>query len=56
MDGVYEYKIKVRDPDEMIPWIRSFGERAKVISSEGRNTRETIANDWKKAVMNYESI
>ena len=55
-DGIYEYKIKVRDPDEMIPWIRSFGERAKVISSEGRNTLETIANDWKKAVKNYESI
>lgn len=54
--GIYEYRIKVRDPDEMIPWIRSFGERAKVISSEGRNTLETIANDWKKAVKNYESI
>lgn len=56
MDGVYEYKIKLRDPDEMIPWIRSFGERAKVISSKDKNTRKIIANDWKKAVMNYESI
>ena len=26
-EGLYEYRIKLRDPDEMIPWIRSFGER-----------------------------
>lgn len=56
MDGVYEYRIRLRDPNEMIPWIRSFGERAKVISSVGAATGETIANDWKKAVENYEAI
>lgn len=55
-DGVYEYRILIRDPNEMIPWIRSFGERAKVLSSEGKDTIEKIANDWKKAVKNYESI
>lgn len=55
-EGLYEYKIRLRDPNEMLPWIRSFGERAKVISSEGNNTIDTIANDWKRAVEKYESI
>ncbi|WP_312072179.1 WYL domain-containing protein [Anaerotignum propionicum] len=55
-NGVFEYRIKLGDPNEMIPWIRSFGERARVLHSDGKNTIETIASDWKKAVKNYESI
>ena len=55
-DGVYEYRIKLRDPNEMIPWIRSFGERAKVLLSEECNLDEIIAEDWKKAVEKYETI
>ncbi|SHK77523.1 Predicted DNA-binding transcriptional regulator YafY, contains an HTH and WYL domains [Anaerocolumna jejuensis DSM 15929] len=55
-DGNYEYRLKLRDPNEMIPWIRSFGERAKVLSSGDRHTEEIIAQDWKKAVRNYESL
>lgn len=54
--GLFEYRIRLRDPNEMIPWIRSFGERAKVISCEGKNVIDTIANDWKRAVEKYESI
>lgn len=54
--GVYEYRLRVRDPDEMIPWIRSFGERAKVLSSGSRQTELKIAQDWKKAVEKYESL
>ena len=55
-EGIYEYRLMVRDPNEMIPWIRSFGERAKVISSDGKNTENIISEDWKKAVRNYESL
>ena len=54
-EGLYEYRIKLRDPDEMIPWIRSFGERAKVISSE-KKTEEKIAEEWKKALAKYDSL
>lgn len=55
-DGIYEYRLKVRDPDEMIPWIRSFGERAKVISSGIKQTERKLAEDWKKAIEKYESL
>lgn len=55
-DGCYEYRIMVRDPKEMIPWIRSFGERAKVVFSGTSNIEETIQQDWKKALDKYEAI
>lgn len=55
-EGLYEYRIKLRDPDEMIPWIRSFGERAKVISSGQKKTEEKVAEEWKKALVKYESL
>ncbi len=55
-EGIYEYRLKLRDPDEMIPWIRSFGERAKVISSGQKKTEEKLAEDWKKALMKYDSL
>lgn len=55
-EGVYEYRLMVRDPGEMIPWIRSFGERAKVISSGDFNIESAIAMDWEKAVKKYESV
>lgn len=40
----------------MIPWIRSFGERAKVISSGTALTEKTIAEDWERAAKKYESL
>ncbi len=55
-DNEYEYKNMVSDPNEMIPWIRSFGERARVISSGMVKTEQIIAEDWEKAVKKYESI
>lgn len=55
-DGVYVYKNIINDPNEMIPWIRSFGERAKVISSGSANTEKTIEADWERAVEKYESL
>ena len=54
--GVYEYRISLRDPKEIIPWIRSFGERAQVISSGDFEIEKTIEADWKKAVNKYESL
>lgn len=55
-DGTYEYKLKIGDPDEMIPWIRSFGQRAKVISSGERKTEEKLKDDWKRALEKYDSL
>ncbi len=54
--GVYEYRISLRDPKEIIPWIRSFGERAQVISSGDFEIEKTIEADWGKAVNKYESL
>lgn len=54
--NVYEYRLTVRDPNEMIPWIRSFGERAKVISSGESHTELLISEDWKRALEKYDSI
>ena len=54
--GLYEYRLKIRDPDEMIPWIRSFGERAKVVSSGQKKTEYKLAEDWRKALMKYDSL
>lgn len=54
--GRYLYRIMVRDPIEMIPWIRSFGERAQVIASGEYRIEERIAEDWRKAVKKYEAI
>lgn len=53
---IFEFRLQVEDPDEMIPWIRSFGERARVISSGSRETEKKIAEDWKKALEKYESL
>ena len=55
-DGVYEYSITLRDPKEIIPWIRSFGERAKVISSGVCDIETTIKADWEKAANKYEAL
>ena len=52
-DGYYEYEIEVRDPLEMIPWIRSFGEHMKVVEDDGTLLKEKLANDWKKAIEKY---
>ena len=54
--NIYSYEVEVRDPMEMIPWIRSFGERAKVIESGDFKIEERIHHDWKKAVSKYETF
>ena len=55
-DGVYRYSICVRDPLEMTPWIRSFGEHMRVIDDNGTGLAERISEDWKKAVKKYEAL
>ena len=56
LDGIYEYRIVLRDPKEIIPWVRSFGERAKVVSSGSFEIEKTIAADWEKAANKYEAL
>ena len=55
-DGVYEYAIEVRDPLEMIPWIRSFGEHMRVVDDDGTLLKEKMALDWKRAIEKYEAL
>ena len=52
-DGRYLYTILVRDPIEMIPWIRSFGERAKVLSSGTFQIEKLIEQEFRKAAEKY---
>lgn len=55
-DGSFLFIVNISDPDEMIPWIRSFGERAKVLSSGPNCIEKKIAADWEKAVKKYEAF
>lgn len=55
-DGEYLFTVDMRDPMEMVPWIRSFGERALVISSGDFPLRQSIKEDWERAVSKYEAL
>lgn len=54
--GVYIYSINVSDSVEMIPWIRSFGERAKVIYSRDGALQKRLLEDYERAIAKYEAI
>ena len=54
--GLYLYTIVVRDPLEMVPWIRSFGERAKVVYSKDGVLEKHLLEDYERAIAKYESI
>ena len=55
-EGVYRYTILVRDPVEMVPWIRSFGEQAEVAGSGEYRIERRIAGNWRKALDKYEAL
>ena len=55
-NGIYQYRIYVKDPLEMTPWIRSFGEYMRVIDDDGTGLAERISTDWKAAVKKYETL
>ena len=48
------YTIEVLQPEEMIPWIRSFGEHATVCESNQHNLYQDISQDWRKMKELYE--
>lgn len=54
--GTYLYTITVSDPLEMTPWVRSFGERAKVIYSKDGILEKHLLEDYERAIAKYESI
>lgn len=54
-EGQYIYEVEVRSANEMIPWIRSFGERAKVIEGGAGNIDYEIKKDWNNILEKYES-
>lgn len=49
----WKYSIEVLEPIEMIPWLRSFGEFAKVIQSDKHDLKEKISKNWEEAFGNY---
>ena len=55
-EGLYRYEIDIRDPLEMTPWVRSFGEHMKVIEDGGSGLAEHIAAEWRRAVSKYEAL
>ncbi|MGN1032900.1 MAG: helix-turn-helix transcriptional regulator [Intestinibacter sp.] len=54
--GRYLFEIEVKDPQEMIPWIRSFGERAKIIESGDFEIEERIVSDWRELLDKYGDV
>lgn len=54
-DGVYIYEIEVTSAVELIPWIRSFGERAIVLESGEEKIEERIKLNWNSLLDKYES-
>lgn len=54
--GIYVFSIRVSDPLEMTPWIRSFGERAKVIYSKDGALEKHLIEDYERAIAKYEAI
>ena len=52
----YLFSIDVLDPNELIPWIRSFANFAKVRPAPQHQLFEKIAQDWQEAFNNYVNI
>ena len=55
-NGRYRYSVSVRDPLEMLPWIRSFGEHMVVTDDGGTGLSKRVSEDWRKAVENYVTL
>ena len=53
--GVYIYEREVTSAVELIPWIRSFGERAVVLESGEERIEERIKSNWNSLLDKYES-
>lgn len=51
--GRYLYAIEVTDPNEMIPWLRTFAGFIKVRESSHHNIAEKLDTDWKEALRKY---
>lgn len=49
----YLFFIKLINPNEIIPWIRSFGYAASVRESSQHNLREKLNEDWAALLKNY---
>ncbi len=47
------FSIELADPNELIPWIRSFGHAASVRASDQHNLREKLSREWKDTLENY---
>lgn len=52
-EGHYLYEIKVLDPVELVPWIRSFGHFARVRQSNAHDLPAKILKDLEESLRNY---
>lgn len=49
----YLFSIKLINPNELIPWIRSFGHVASVRESTQHNLREKLNDEWSELLKHY---
>ena len=47
------FSVELFNPNEIIPWIRSFGHVASVRASEKHNLHEKLERDWLETLANY---
>ncbi|GAU79964.1 WYL domain-containing protein [Fusibacter sp. 3D3] len=54
--STYLYQIEVNDPNEMIPWFKSFCEKVEVQESDKHDLNSKIKADWRLALEKYKSL
>lgn len=52
----YLFTIEVTDPEEMLPWLRSFGEHVKVKASDKHKLNEKLVDNWKELLIKYGDV
>ena len=56
--GAYEYHLDVSDPNEMVPWISSFGHRAELIPTDAatENLKQVMLGKWARLRKKYGTL
>ncbi|GLC31790.1 WYL domain-containing protein [Clostridium omnivorum] len=52
----YLYTIEVTDPEELLPWFRSFGEHVRVKASDEHKLDEKLRDNWKELLIKYGAV
>lgn len=52
-ENLYLFEISVSDPNEMVPWFKSFCDKVKVLKSDDHDLPDKIEADWRVALEKY---